>query len=255
MLFDNLYGLLRVVVISGLAYAGLIFALRVTGKRALAKLNAFDLVVTVALGSTLATVLLTKDVALLEGLLAFAMLMALQWAVARLSIASPGFRRLVRSEPRLLVEDGAYRHGAMRAERVTSGEIEAAVRSTRELDYPMITMPLTRFTAAGCLPIHETARDDGALHFVNAMGELNAFATTTLGSARTVATTASGTGSSTETSASALPPSGRRPRLKFAMLMPASPSTVPRRPIRPGLSSLRTNSIAAGQSAAIAIAS
>ena len=129
MLFDNLYGLLRVVVISGLAYAGLIFALRLTGKRALSKLNAFDLVVTVALGSTLATVLLTKDVALLEGLLAFAMLMALQWAVARLSIASPGFRRLVRSEPRLLVEDGAYRHGAMRAERVTSGEIEAAVRS------------------------------------------------------------------------------------------------------------------------------
>ena len=129
MLFDNLHGLLRVVVISSLAYAGLILALRIAGKRALAKLNAFDLVVTVALGSTLATVLLTKNVALLEGLLAFSMLMALQWVVARLSIASPRFRRLVRSEPRLLVEDGAYRRVAMRAERVTIGEIHAAVRS------------------------------------------------------------------------------------------------------------------------------
>lgn len=129
MLFDNLHGLLRVVVISILAYAGLILALRLAGKRALAKLNAFDLVVTVALGSTLATVLLTKDVALLEGLLAFSMLMILQWAVARLSIASSLFRGLVRSEPRLLVEDGVYRRTAMREERITTGEIDAAVRS------------------------------------------------------------------------------------------------------------------------------
>lgn len=129
MLFDNLHGLLRVIVISSLAYASLILALRVAGKRALAKLNAFDLVVTVALGSTLATVLLTKDVALFEGLLAFFMLMALQWAVSKFSILSPLFRRLLRSEPRLLVENGAYRHAAMREERITTGEIDAVVRS------------------------------------------------------------------------------------------------------------------------------
>lgn len=41
--------------------------LRISGKRTLSRLNAFDLVVTVALGSTLATVLLSKDVAALEG--------------------------------------------------------------------------------------------------------------------------------------------------------------------------------------------
>ena len=48
--------------------------LRVSGKRTLAKLNAFDLVVTVALGSTLATVLLSQSVALADGLLGFALL-------------------------------------------------------------------------------------------------------------------------------------------------------------------------------------
>lgn len=129
MLFDNLHGLVRVIVISTLAYVALVLVLRLAGKRSLAKLNAFDLVVTVALGSTLATVLLTKDVAFLEGLLAFAMLALLQWLVARLSIASPWFRGLVRSDAALLLEDGRYRTEMMRQERVTRGEVDAAIRS------------------------------------------------------------------------------------------------------------------------------
>lgn len=129
MLFDDLNGLLRVLVVAVLAYAGLICILRAAGKRALAKLNAFDLVVTVALGSTLATVLLSKDVALLEGLLAFGVLALLQWAVSRLSVSSSRFRALVRSEPRLLFEHGEFRRDAMRDERVTTGEIEAAIRA------------------------------------------------------------------------------------------------------------------------------
>lgn len=129
MFFEDLYGLLRVTLVSLLAYAALVFVLRVAGKRSLAKLNAFDLVVTVALGSTLATVLLTKDVALAEGILAFILLALFQWIVSRLSVASARFRKLIRSEPRLLLENGQYRHGAMALERVTASEIDAAVRN------------------------------------------------------------------------------------------------------------------------------
>jgi uncharacterized membrane protein YcaP (DUF421 family) len=129
MLFDDLQGLVRVAIISLLAYGSLILVLRLAGKRALSKLNAFDLVVTVALGSTLATVLLASDIAFVEGLLAFTMLALLQWAVSRLSIAWPAFRKLVRSQPRLLVEDGRYRAQAMADERITNDEIEAVVRS------------------------------------------------------------------------------------------------------------------------------
>lgn len=129
MLFDSLYDLVRVAIISVLAYGSIVLILRFAGKRSLAKLNAFDLVVTVALGSTLATVLLTSDVAFLEGLLAFAMLAALQWAVSRLSVAWPFFRKLVRNQPRLLLEQGQYCSTAMADERVTEDEIEAAVRA------------------------------------------------------------------------------------------------------------------------------
>ncbi|WP_231362619.1 hypothetical protein [Thioalkalivibrio sp. ALMg9] len=67
MFFGGWDGLLRTLVVGVLAYVALIVFLRLSGKRTLSKMNAFDLVVTVALGSTLATVLLAKDVALAEG--------------------------------------------------------------------------------------------------------------------------------------------------------------------------------------------
>ena len=128
MFFDTFQGLLRVALMSTLAYGWLIVVLRVAGKRSLSKLNAFDLVVTVALGSTLATVLLTKDVALLEGGLAFCMLALLQWLVSRFSVSSRWFKQLVRSKPRLLVENGTFRTAAMTEERITADEVDAAIR-------------------------------------------------------------------------------------------------------------------------------
>ena len=128
MLFDSWIGLARVVMVSAAAYAALVMVLRLAGKRSLAKLNAFDLVVTVALGSTLATVLLSKDVALAEGMLAFAMLAGLQFAVARASVRWRPFEQLVRSEPRLLVRDGQYLDDAIHAERMTQAEVDQALR-------------------------------------------------------------------------------------------------------------------------------
>ncbi len=101
-----------------------------SGIRTLAKLNAFDLVVTVALGSTLATVLLSESVALAEGLLAFALLVALQYAVAWMSVRSPRFGALVKSEPSLLLHRGRFLDGAMRRQRVTREEVVSALRSS-----------------------------------------------------------------------------------------------------------------------------
>jgi uncharacterized membrane protein YcaP (DUF421 family) len=99
MFFDTWAGLGRVLLVGPLAYVALVAILRISGKRTLTKLNAFDLVVTVALGSTLATVLLSKNVALAEGVLAMALLVFLQFAITWLSVRSGGFRDLVKSEP------------------------------------------------------------------------------------------------------------------------------------------------------------
>jgi uncharacterized membrane protein YcaP (DUF421 family) len=82
MLFDSWTGLGRVLIVGTLAYAALVLLLRISGKRTLTKLNAFDLIVTVALGSTLATVLLSSSVALAEGVAALALLILLQYLIA-----------------------------------------------------------------------------------------------------------------------------------------------------------------------------
>ena len=128
MFFDTWTGLGRVLIVGVLAYVSLVMLLRVSGKRTLSKMNAFDFIVTVALGSTLATVLLSKDVALAEGVLAFALLVLLQFVVTWSAVRSRTLRDLVKSEPSLLYLDGRFLREAMRRERITEAEIEAAVR-------------------------------------------------------------------------------------------------------------------------------
>lgn len=128
MLFQGWPGLARTVLVGVLAYIGLVAFLRLSGKRTLSKLNAFDLVVTVALGSTLSTILLNEDVALAEGLVAFATLIGLQWIVTWTSIRWPSFADIVRADPVLLVRRGQPLERALKRERITQGEILSAVR-------------------------------------------------------------------------------------------------------------------------------
>lgn len=132
MFFDGWYGLLRVVLVGASAYAALVMMLRVSGKRTLSKMNAFDFVVTVALGSTLASVLLSKDVPLAEGVLALALLVSLQYLITWMSVRSSLVDRVVKSDPVLLLHRGKFLAGPMREARVTEGEILAAVRKHGE---------------------------------------------------------------------------------------------------------------------------
>ncbi len=128
MFFSTWGGLGRIVVVGVLAYVALVFLLRISGKRTLSKMNAFDFVVTVALGSTLATILLSKDVPLAEGVLAFALLIALQYVIAWFSVRSRTVSRFVKAEPTLLLYGGAFCDDALHRERVTEGEVRAAMR-------------------------------------------------------------------------------------------------------------------------------
>ena len=134
MVFDSWESLLRVLVVGCAAYVALLVMLRASGKRTLSKMNAFDLVVTVALGSTLVTVLLDRDVPLVDGVVALALLIYLQYAITWLSVRSEVVRKTVKSEPSLLVKDGRCLDGAMRAQRVTREEIEAALRQHGSAD-------------------------------------------------------------------------------------------------------------------------
>lgn len=129
VLFDGWDALLRTAVIGVAAYACLIVLLRVTGRRTLSKMNAFDFVVTVALGSTLATILLNKDVSLAQGVLALAVLIALQFVITWSSVRTRWVRRVVTGEPVLLAYQGDLLPDALRRARLTADEVRAAVRA------------------------------------------------------------------------------------------------------------------------------
>jgi uncharacterized membrane protein YcaP (DUF421 family) len=163
ILFDDWQGIGRTMLIGLCAYAGLVLVLRISGKRTLSKLNAFDLVVTVALGSTLATILLSADVALAEGLVAFVMLVGLQWVVTRFSLRSTGFRSLIRSNPRLLLQDGTYLRPAMDEERVTASEIDEAVRKSGFGDLSQVAAVVLETDGSFSVISHDKAGDRSAL--------------------------------------------------------------------------------------------
>lgn len=84
---------------------------------------------TVAFGSTMATALLSKDNSLVQIVLAFAVLVGLQWIVTWCSVRSITAERWVKSEPRLLFWKAQFKRENMLEERVTEKEIRAAVRS------------------------------------------------------------------------------------------------------------------------------
>ncbi len=135
-LFAGWSGPIRVLVVGVAAYAALIAILRLSGKRTLSKLNAFDLVVTVALGSTLASIIITKDVALVEGLTALALLVGLQFVVSWTSVRWPAFGRMVKAEPTVLLRHGSLIDSALRRERIAPDEVLAAIRQQGGTDFP-----------------------------------------------------------------------------------------------------------------------
>lgn len=130
ILFNNWQSVFRVIIMAFSAYMLLIFMLRLSGKRTLSQMNAFDFVVTVALGSCLSSVILTKNVTLSEGITAMGMLVFLQYLLTWLCIRVPIVERLIKSHPNTLVKKGILLEQQMKKERITKDEIYSALRQS-----------------------------------------------------------------------------------------------------------------------------
>ena len=130
VIFNGWDGVLRILLIAPAAYVALILILRMSGKRTLAKLNAFDFVVTIAIGSTLASVITSSTLSLVDGLVALGLLVGMQFIVTAASVRLPWVNDVVKAEATLLVRKGELLPGAMRRQRITSDEIEAAIRQS-----------------------------------------------------------------------------------------------------------------------------
>ena len=127
--FDGWYGIGRTAVLAALTYVALVVLIRVAGKRSLAKMNVYDFVTIIVIGSALATSILSDDVVLLEGITALAVLLGLQQIIAYATVRSGKIERIVNGVPALLVRRGHLIRATMKAERISEEEIRAAVRN------------------------------------------------------------------------------------------------------------------------------
>ena len=121
---------LRIALAVPLLYGAVIAFVRVSGKRTTSQMNGFDWVVTVALGSLVASGILPGGATAIEAGLAIALLFALQWLVTFAVSRSDLAEEAVKATPRLLLRNGRPLREAMLAERVNESELRAAVRAS-----------------------------------------------------------------------------------------------------------------------------
>ncbi|GAB1420212.1 DUF421 domain-containing protein [Anaerolineales bacterium] len=126
--FNSWDSIIRVFLILIFAYPGLIILLRIYGKRSLSKLNMFDFIVTVALGSTFASVIISPEVTLIDGLIAFVLLLSAQYGITKAAFHWKAVDHLIKSEPTLLYIDDQFLEENMQSTRVTEDEIYAEIR-------------------------------------------------------------------------------------------------------------------------------
>jgi uncharacterized membrane protein YcaP (DUF421 family) len=130
MFFDGWDSVVRIVVLAALIYTILVAALRVIGEQALAKMSAYDLIVTVALGSFLAHLPFVEGVTLADAFAGIATVLLLQEATRWLVKRSRRAEQLIVQRPHLVLWEGRLLPERMQEIKVREEEVRAAVRSS-----------------------------------------------------------------------------------------------------------------------------
>jgi len=106
-----------------LVYLCLIVLLRVFGKRELAQLNPFDLVVLLSLSNTVQNAIIGDDNSVSGGIIGAIALLAINWVLMRLLYRSPKITEVLEGTSTTLIRDGKVIEDAMKAETLTLEEL------------------------------------------------------------------------------------------------------------------------------------
>lgn len=117
-----------------LLYGFILFILRMTGKRQIADLQPFDLIITMAIADLAATAISDTDIPLLYSVIPILALYLVQQTVALLSLRSRRFRTFVCGSPLLLVREGVLQEGIMREANYTVSDLSDHLRSQSVFD-------------------------------------------------------------------------------------------------------------------------
>lgn len=121
--------LLHIFLSSLVFFVFIIVVTRISGKRTTGNMNNFDWIITVGIGSLMASGILLRNVSMLDAMVAVASLAGLQWVTTWSVMHSSRVARLVKPLPRVLMKNGAVQREDMRRERIAHEELEAALRS------------------------------------------------------------------------------------------------------------------------------
>jgi uncharacterized membrane protein YcaP (DUF421 family) len=123
-MFDLSLPVLEKILRPVVVYVFLVVGLRLAGKRELAQLNAFDLVVLLTLSNTVQNAIIGDDTSVTGGIIGAATLLAVNYAVVRFLYGHKRLDRLVEGDATVLIENGAIHHDRLRKELVTIAELE-----------------------------------------------------------------------------------------------------------------------------------
>jgi uncharacterized membrane protein YcaP (DUF421 family) len=111
--------LLRPVIV----YLVLVLLLRLFGKRELAQLNPFDLVVLLSLSNTVQNAIIGDDNSVTGGIIGAFSLLAINWIVVRILFRSPRLNRALQGRPAVLIREGHIDRRALEREALTHEEL------------------------------------------------------------------------------------------------------------------------------------
>ena len=120
--------LFRVVISGAGAFVVLLVSIRLVGNRTLSSMNASDFIITVAIGTTFASTMLSRDVPFAAGAAAIVTLIGIQALTVWVSVKYPRLRHQAEGEPVVLLRDGVAQERAMERAHVSMGELRQAVR-------------------------------------------------------------------------------------------------------------------------------
>lgn len=109
-----------------IVYVFLTVGLRLAGKRELAQLNPFDLVVLLTLSNTVQNAIIGNDNSVAGGLIGAATLLLVNYLVVRFLFAHESIDRVVEGQPDVLVDHGVIQEGNLKRELLTKAELEIA---------------------------------------------------------------------------------------------------------------------------------
>jgi uncharacterized membrane protein YcaP (DUF421 family) len=107
-------------------YVFLIVGLRLAGKRELAQLNPFDLVVLLTLSNTVQNAIIGHDETVTGGVIGASTLLLVNYVLVRFLSRHPTIERLVEGEPDVLIENGVITPDCLKHEAISVTELEAA---------------------------------------------------------------------------------------------------------------------------------